>query len=75
MLSPADVMGLARLADFDPVKSEQRVLMPFSLFGIGRFVNRFISVLPVIRALSLAALRGVPLGARGRGRTEVGEQS
>lgn len=53
VLSPADVMGLAKLADFDPVKSEQRVLMPFSLFGIGRFVNRFISVLPGIRALSL----------------------
>lgn len=53
VLSPADVMGLAKLADFDPVKSEQRVLMPFSLFGIGRFVNRFISVLPIVRALSL----------------------
>jgi SAM-dependent methyltransferase len=53
VLSPADVRSLASLADFDPVKSEQRVLSPVALFGIGRFVNRFISVLPGFRALSL----------------------
>lgn len=53
VLSPADVMALARLADFDPVKSEMRVLMPFSLFGLGRLINRFISVLPIVRLLAL----------------------
>lgn len=53
VLSPDDLRNLMSLADFDPVKSEQRVLSPVSLFGIGRFVNRFISVLPGIRALSL----------------------
>lgn len=53
VLSPADVMALARLADLDPVKSEMRVLMPFSLFGLGRLINRFISVLPLIRQLAL----------------------
>ncbi|AWL99204.2 bifunctional class I SAM-dependent methyltransferase/glycosyltransferase family 2 protein [Bradyrhizobium amphicarpaeae] len=53
VLSPDDLRNLVSLADFDPVKSEQRVLLPASLFGIGRFVNRFISVLPGIRALSL----------------------
>lgn len=53
VLSPADVRALASLAEFDPVKSEQRLLSPVSLFGIGRFVNRFMSVLPGFRALSL----------------------
>lgn len=53
VLAPADVRTLAQLADFDPVKSEQRVLMPVSLFGIGRFVNRFISILPLFRFFAL----------------------
>jgi SAM-dependent methyltransferase len=53
VLAPADVAVLARLADFDPVKSEQRVLMPVSMFGLGRFVNRFISVLPGFRFFAL----------------------
>ncbi|MGJ4892553.1 glycosyltransferase [Bradyrhizobium sp. HKCCYLRH3099] len=53
VLSPADLRNLAVLADFDPVKSEQRVLSPLRLYGVGRFANRFLSVLPGLRALSL----------------------
>ncbi|WP_316163080.1 bifunctional class I SAM-dependent methyltransferase/glycosyltransferase family 2 protein [Bradyrhizobium sp. SZCCHNRI20481] len=53
VLSPADLRNLAQLADFDPVKSEQRVLSPLRLYGLGRFANRFLSVLPILRALSL----------------------
>ena len=53
VLSPSDLRGLARLADFDPVKSEQRVLSPVRMFGFGRFLNRFVSVLPGIRQLAL----------------------
>jgi len=53
VLSPQDLRSLARLADFDPVKSEQRVLSPVRMFGLGRFLNRFISVLPGIRQLAL----------------------
>ncbi len=53
VLSPADVRALAALADFDPVKSEQRVLSPIALLGLGRLINRFVSVLPGFRALSL----------------------
>ena len=52
-LAPADVAAIARLAGFDPVKSEQRVLIPVSMFGLGRFVNRFISVLPGFRFFAL----------------------
>ena len=53
VLSPSDLRNLAKLADFDPVKSEQRVLSPVRMFGLGRLLNRFVSVLPVIRQLSL----------------------
>jgi SAM-dependent methyltransferase len=53
VLAPADVQAIATLADFDPVKSERRVLSPVSLFGIGRLMNRFISVLPGFRFFAL----------------------
>lgn len=53
VLSPADLRNLSWLADFDPVKSEQRLLLPMSMFGLGRFLNRFVSILPGFRALSL----------------------
>lgn len=53
VLAPSDLRALAHLAAFDPVKSEHRVLSPMSLFGIGRFLNRFASVMPGFRLLSL----------------------
>ena len=53
VLSPADIHALGNLADFDLVKSESRLLSPLWLFGVGRFLNRFVSMLPVIRHLSL----------------------
>jgi hypothetical protein len=53
IMSPPDIANLARLADFDPIKSEKRMLVPFRLFGIGRLVNRFVSVLPIVREASL----------------------
>ncbi|MCP3383015.1 bifunctional class I SAM-dependent methyltransferase/glycosyltransferase family 2 protein [Bradyrhizobium sp. CCGUVB4N] len=53
VLSPSDLRSLARLGDFDPVKSEQRVLSPVRMFGLGRFLNRFVSVLPGIRQAAL----------------------
>jgi SAM-dependent methyltransferase len=52
-LAPADVAAIAELADFESVKSEQRMLMPVSLFGLGRVVNRFISILPGFRFFAL----------------------
>jgi SAM-dependent methyltransferase len=52
-LAAADIAALAALADLDLVKSEQRVLMPISFFGLGRPINRFISVLPGFRFFAL----------------------
>jgi SAM-dependent methyltransferase len=54
VLSPADIRSLAALADFETVKSEIRMLMPFRLLGLGRLINRFIAPFPLIR---LACLR------------------
>ena len=53
VLAPADVRALATLAGFEPVKSEQRVLVPMRLFGLGRVINRFLAPFPVIDGVSL----------------------
>src|SRR5690348_3310113 len=53
VLSAADIRALMALADFEPVKSEARMLMPVRLLGLGRLVNRFLAPLPLLRALCL----------------------
>jgi SAM-dependent methyltransferase len=53
ILSPADVRSLAGLAEFEAIKSETRVLLPFRLFGLGRLVNRFLAPLPLLDKLCL----------------------
>src|SRR5208282_5338004 len=42
VLSPADVRSLAELADFEPVKTEVRMLTPARMLGLGRLLNRFV---------------------------------
>src|SRR5262249_8063943 len=59
VLSSADVRLLAGLAEFEPIKSESRLLLPFRLFGLGRLVNRFLAPLPVLDKL---CLRHYPVG-------------
>jgi SAM-dependent methyltransferase len=53
VLALADVRAIAALADFEPVKSERRVLSPLRLFGLGRLINRFVAPLPLFNALCL----------------------
>jgi len=53
VLAPADVGSLVALADFEALKSERRLLLPVSLFGLGRIVNRFLAPLPLVRGLCL----------------------
>jgi SAM-dependent methyltransferase len=53
VLSPNDVRALVDLADFEPVKSEIRLLSPVKMFGLGRLMNRFLAPWPVIRTLCL----------------------
>ena len=52
-MAPADIRNLAELAEFELIKSERRLLSPVSMLGVGRFLNRFVSILPGIRHLSL----------------------
>ena len=51
VLAPADIQSLAMLSDFEPVKMEKRLLVPFHLLGLGRLINRFVAPLPLIRGL------------------------
>jgi SAM-dependent methyltransferase len=53
VISPTDLRAIAELGNFDPVKSEIRLLSPLWLFGIGRLVNRFASTLPILRQFAL----------------------
>jgi SAM-dependent methyltransferase len=53
VLSPSDIRALAALANFEPVKSEPRMLMPFRLFGLGRLINRFLAPFPGVRQAGL----------------------
>jgi SAM-dependent methyltransferase len=53
VLSPSDLQEIAGLADFDPVLSERRLLLPVRLMGLGRLANRFIAPLPILRGLTL----------------------
>jgi len=48
-LKMSDVENLFSLSGYDVVRKEWRVLVPFSLFRIGEFLNRFLATLPVIR--------------------------
>lgn len=52
-LSSNDIVNLLWLSDFDVIKREWRMLMPFRLFGLGRLINRFVATLPGIRKLCL----------------------
>jgi SAM-dependent methyltransferase len=66
VLSPPDIRSLAALADFEAVKSESRLLMPFRLFGLGRLINRFVAPFPGIRHAGLrhySVCRSLPRAA------------
>jgi len=52
-LRPSDIEALLNLADFDPIRSEMRMLSPKRLLGLGGLLNRYVATLPVIRALCL----------------------
>lgn len=53
VLAPADINALASLADFETIRSERRMLVPYFLLGLGRFINRFVAPLPLLGHLCL----------------------
>lgn len=50
-LSTRDIANLLHLADFEVIKREWRLLVPYRLLGLGRLFNRYVATLPVIRKL------------------------
>jgi SAM-dependent methyltransferase len=53
LLSLTNFLHILNLSDFEPIRMEWRQLVPFSLLGIGRLINRFIAPLPIIRNFCL----------------------
>ncbi len=52
-LTSDDIGNLFRISGFDLVNQDWRQIVPFRLFGLGSFVNRYIGTLPVFRRLCL----------------------
>ena len=52
-LSPADIRNLLRLADFEVVKAERRLLMPLGIPILSSIVNRLLAYLPGLTHLCL----------------------
>jgi len=52
-LSTRDIANLLYLADLEVVKFEWRQVLPIRLFGLGRWINRTIGALPLVRRLGL----------------------
>lgn len=52
-LSTADLVALLGLTDFDVIKTERRLLLPYRVPFIANFLNRFVAPLPGIRKLCL----------------------
>ena len=52
-LSPADIRNLLRLADYEIVKSESRLLLPKKVPILAFILNRYLAYLPLINRLCL----------------------
>lgn len=52
-LAAEDIEALLRIAGFEPVKREWRLLVPRRLGGLGSLVNRTLGTLPGVRRLAL----------------------
>jgi len=53
-LSPADIHNFLRLADFEVVKTERRILLPKYIPLLSTFLNRFLAFLPGMNSLCLS---------------------
>ncbi len=53
LLSPSDIKSFLKISNFESVRIDRKIMMPFKLFGLGRIINRFIATLPIISNLCL----------------------
>ena len=47
LLNLNDIKSFLKISNFDVVRLEKKILSPIKLFGIGRFLNRYIATLPI----------------------------
>ncbi|MGD9537736.1 MAG: glycosyltransferase [Alphaproteobacteria bacterium] len=52
-LGPDDIANLLALADFEVIKRDWRMLVPYRLLGLGWLINRTLATLPMLRRLCL----------------------
>ena len=53
LLNETDISSLLNSSKFETVKKQKKILLPFKLFGIGRFINRFLSCMPILSNLCI----------------------
>lgn len=53
LLSRTDFENILDLASFEPIRFEQRQLVPYAFWGVGTFLNRYVAPLPGLRRLCL----------------------
>ena len=53
LLGTSDIANFLDSSDYQTVRIERKILIPFSLFGIERFINRFIAPLPLFSNICL----------------------
>ena len=53
LLNETDISSLLSSVDFETVKKQKKIIFPFTLFGIGRVINRFLSCLPILSYLCI----------------------
>lgn len=53
LLTDTDFRNVLNLSDFEPIRVEWRQLVPLSLLGLERLINRYIAPLPILRQFCL----------------------
>ena len=53
LLGTSDISNFLENSHYQTVRIERKILMPFSLFGIERLINRFIAPLPLFSNICL----------------------
>ena len=53
LLGPSDISNFLESSNFQTVRIERKILIPFSIFGLERLINRFIAPLPFISSVCL----------------------
>ena len=52
-LNPSDIENFLNISNFETVRSEKKILLPFNIFGLGRFINRFLAPIPIFSLFCL----------------------